>query len=116
MTCFIVSSVNTVSMFCRLQMKKRKDISIRSSEMGVLIFVQTQKRRVTPVEISRYFNIRKPSGTTMVKSFLKNGYLSKYLQKTMGEVTHFIVHSGEKNSFIRPLMITTPSSHSSKKV
>jgi len=73
----IVSSANTLSMFCRMQMKKRKDIPIRLSEMGVLIFVHTQNLDVTPVEISRYFNIRKPSVTAMVKRLLEDGYLVK---------------------------------------
>jgi DNA-binding MarR family transcriptional regulator len=45
--------------------------------MGVLIFTQKQLQPVTPLEISQFFNIAKPSVSAMVKSLLKQGYLIK---------------------------------------
>ncbi|MFW5913830.1 MAG: MarR family winged helix-turn-helix transcriptional regulator [Bacillota bacterium] len=73
----VVKSANTVSMFCRMQMKRRMDIPIRPSEMGVLIFIHEKTGQVTPVEISRYFNIKKPSVTSMLKRLIAEGYLEK---------------------------------------
>ncbi|MFP4078733.1 MAG: MarR family winged helix-turn-helix transcriptional regulator [Candidatus Izemoplasmataceae bacterium] len=73
----IVKSANTVSMFCRMQMKRRMDIPIRPSEMGVLIFIHETAKQVTPVEISRYFNIKKPSVTAMLKTLIAEDYLEK---------------------------------------
>jgi hypothetical protein len=38
----IIISADVVAMFCRLHMNLRRDIPIRPSEMGVLIFTQKQ--------------------------------------------------------------------------
>ena len=67
----------TISRFCRLQMKKKMDIPIRPSEMGVLIFVHEQDSPVTPLNISKAFNMTKPSVTSMVTSLIKGRYLVK---------------------------------------
>ena len=74
----IPKGAETISRFCRLQMKKKMDIPVRPSEMGVLIFVHEQASPVTPLNISQAFNMTKPSVTFMVASLIKGGYLVKY--------------------------------------
>jgi DNA-binding MarR family transcriptional regulator len=70
-------SADIVAMFCRLQMNAKKDLPIRSSEMGVLIFTQKQNNSVTPMMISKFFRITKPSVTSIINSLIKSGYLIK---------------------------------------
>ena len=78
----VIQGAKTMSRFCRLQMKKKMDIPIRASEMGVLIFVHEQKAPVTPIAISEAFKMKKPSVTAMVKALTKGNYLYKTPSKS----------------------------------
>ncbi|GKU24659.1 MarR family winged helix-turn-helix transcriptional regulator [Clostridium folliculivorans] len=80
----IIISADAVSMFCRLQMNVKRDIPIRPSEMGVLIFTKTQEEQVTPLMISNFFRITKPSVTAMVNTLITKGYLIKTKSLTDG--------------------------------
>lgn len=80
-----MGSADALGMFCRLHMKTKRDLPIRASEMGVLIFIHqqnqssidSQSKAVTPLQISHFFSIAKPSVTAMVKSLSLQGYLKK---------------------------------------
>lgn len=74
---YIIASADAVSRFCRLQMNVKRDIPIRPSEMGVLILIQKNQEPVTPLMISSFFNISKPSVTDLVNSLIHKGYLEK---------------------------------------
>lgn len=78
----IIIAGDEIALFCRLQMHTRKDIPIRSSEMGVLIYIQKQKEGVTPLMISNFFQISKPSVTTMINELIKKNYLVKTSSQT----------------------------------
>ncbi|KAB3529321.1 MarR family winged helix-turn-helix transcriptional regulator [Alkaliphilus serpentinus] len=80
----IVASADAMAMFCRLQMSTRKDLPIRSSEMGVLIYIQKEREAVTPLMISSFFHITKPSVTAMLNSLIRGGYLEKKQSSTDG--------------------------------
>ncbi|MDF2822362.1 MAG: transcriptional regulator, MarR family [Clostridiales bacterium] len=73
----LINSADAVGMFCRLHMKTKRDIPIRPSEMGVLIYTQKQSAPVTPLMISQFFKIAKPSVTSMVNTLVKLEYLTK---------------------------------------
>ncbi|MBT2732597.1 hypothetical protein [Carnobacterium sp. ISL-102] len=73
----IMDSRDVVSRFCRLQMNKKMGIPIRASEMGALIYVQKSEDKVTPLMISNFFGIAKPSVTDMIDSLIKKTYLIK---------------------------------------
>lgn len=73
----IITSVEIVSRFCRLQMNMKRSIPIRPSEMGALIFVVKSEQQVNPLMISNFFGISKPSVTDMVNSLIKKEYLIK---------------------------------------
>lgn len=73
----LVSSADTVGMFCRLHMNTKRDIPIRPSEMGVLIFTHKQSEPVTPLTISHFLKIAKPSVTSMVNALIRQDYLIK---------------------------------------
>ena len=73
----IIACEEAVSRFCRLQMNVKRDLPIRASEMGALIFVGKCQEPTTPLMISNFFGIAKPSVTEMVNSLLKKDYLIK---------------------------------------
>lgn len=77
MTIDLMRSADTIGMFCRLNMKVKRDLPIRASEMGVLIFTSKQDDEVTPLMISQFFKIAKPSVTSMIKPLLRLSYLEK---------------------------------------
>jgi DNA-binding MarR family transcriptional regulator len=74
--------MDVISRFCRLQMNTKRNIPIRSSEMGVLIYVQKCDAYATPLMISNFFGIAKPSVTDMVNSLIKKNYLIKKPSET----------------------------------
>ena len=80
----IGQSMDTIGMFCRLNMNTRRDLPIRSSEMGVLIFMHKHGEPVTPVMISQFFRIKKPSVTTMINHLLEGQYLTKIKSESDG--------------------------------
>ncbi|MGE7367363.1 MarR family winged helix-turn-helix transcriptional regulator [Desemzia incerta] len=73
----IIRGADAVALFCRIQMNTKKNLPIRSSEMGVLFYTHTEDEPVTPLRISEYFKITKPAVTVMVNVLVKKGYLIK---------------------------------------
>ena len=70
----------TVSMFCRLNINVKKDLPIRSSEMGLVILIYKSDKPVTPVMAADFFKVKKPMITLMVSNLLKLGYIEKILK------------------------------------
>lgn len=73
----LIAGAEAVSLFCRLNINAKKNLPIRSSEMGLLIFVVKSEGSVTPVMASDFFKVTKPMVTTMVNALSKKGYLTK---------------------------------------
>lgn len=80
----IMQAADEIVMFCRLQMHAKRELPIRSSEMGVLIYVQKQNEAVTPLMISNFFQIAKPSVTSMINELIRKDYLTKTPSTTDG--------------------------------
>jgi DNA-binding MarR family transcriptional regulator len=73
----IIACEDAISRFCRLQMNMKREMPIRASEMGALIHIEKSNEQATPLMISNFFGIAKPSVTDMVNSLVKKGYLIK---------------------------------------
>ncbi|MCM0650194.1 MarR family winged helix-turn-helix transcriptional regulator [Clostridium swellfunianum] len=73
----IIACEDAITRFCRLQMNIRRELPIRASEMGVLIYVEKSDKEATPLMISNFFGIAKPSVTDMVNSLVNKDYLVK---------------------------------------
>lgn len=73
----LILGAETVSMFCRLNINIKKDLPIRSSEMGLLILICKSDKDVTPVLAADFFKVKKPMITAMVSNLLKQGYIEK---------------------------------------
>lgn len=74
---FIFESADTIGRFTRLYMNTKRDLPIRASEMGMLIYIYKQEEPITPLKLSEFFKIAKPSVTASVNALLKNDYLEK---------------------------------------
>ena len=73
----LMKGAETVSMFCRLNLNIKKDLPVRSSEMGLLIFLCKSETPVTPVMAADFFKVKKPMITAMVSRLMKLGYIEK---------------------------------------
>ena len=72
-----IEAAETVSLFCRLNQRVKKELPIRSSEMGLLILLVTSEEPLSSVEAAQFFQVSKPVITAMVKSLTAKGYLGK---------------------------------------
>lgn len=72
-----IQSAEEIGLFCRLNSNIKKDIPIRSSEMGVLIYIYKNGEMTTPQMISQFFKIKKPSVTSQLNVLIKNEFLIK---------------------------------------
>lgn len=72
-----IQSAEEIGLFCRLNSNIKKDIPIRSSEMGVLIYIYKNGEMTTPQMISQFFKIKKPSVTSQINVLIKNEFLIK---------------------------------------
>jgi len=77
----IIASADAVSRFCRLQMNIKRDMPIRASEMGVLIYIQKSDVPATPLMISNFFGIAKPSVTNMINALVNKDFIMKIPSK-----------------------------------
>ena len=73
----LILGAETVSMFCRLNINTKKDLPIRSSEMGLLILICKSDKPVNPVMAADFFKVKKPMITAMVSNLLKQSYIEK---------------------------------------
>ena len=73
----LVKAAETVSLFCRLNINIKKALPIRSSEMGLLIFICKNENPITPVMAADFFKVKKPMITTTGSNLLRHGYIEK---------------------------------------
>lgn len=73
----LMNAAEQVALFCRLNINTKRELPIRSSEMGLLIYLVKQNPKSTPIEASRFFNVSKGMITNMVTSLVKKEYLLK---------------------------------------
>lgn len=66
-----------ISLFCRININTRKDLPVRSSEMGMLIYLVKNEEPATPLKIADFFKVSKPMVTSMISSLSKKGYILK---------------------------------------
>ncbi|MDO5520964.1 MAG: MarR family winged helix-turn-helix transcriptional regulator [bacterium] len=85
----LMHTAEQVSLFCRLNMNIRKDIPIRSSEMGLLIYLVKSSGSNTPLEAAKYFKVSKGMITNMVTSLTKKGYIIR--EKSMEDKRSYLL-------------------------
>ncbi len=90
----LTESAEIISMFCRLNINAKRNLPIRSSEMGLLILTIKSEVPVTPVMAADFFKVKKPMITTMVISLCEKGYLEKV--HSSEDKRSFTLHPTEK--------------------
>ncbi len=73
----LIKGAETISLFCRLNINNKKNIPVRSSEMGLLILIVKSETPVTPVLAADFFKVSKPMIATMIASLTRQEYLTK---------------------------------------
>lgn len=73
----LVQGADIISLFCRLTIHAKKELPLRSSEIGLLIYTVKETEPVTPLKAADYFKVSKPMIATMVKRLVAAGYLEK---------------------------------------
>ena len=77
----IYQSMDVLGRFCRLKLAVKQDLPLRSSEMGVLIYLSKQTSDVTPLMVSEFLRVKKPSVTPLIQTLIKKGYVTKQQSK-----------------------------------
>ncbi len=73
----LLKAAEHISLFCRLNINTKRELPIRSSEMGMLIYLCKTDGDKTPMGISRFFKVSKAMATNMVTAMHKKGYITK---------------------------------------
>ncbi|MDL2310803.1 MarR family transcriptional regulator [Peptostreptococcaceae bacterium OttesenSCG-928-C18] len=78
----ILNGANVVAMFCRQNINTKKELPLRSSEIGLLIYTVKNEYPVTPLMAADFFKVSKPMIAGMVKSLTSKEYLTKEQSQT----------------------------------
>lgn len=81
-------------LFCRINMNTKRDLPIRSSEMGLLIRIVKDEGEHTPLKIADFFKVTKPMVTAMINSLVRMAYIVKV--KSTLDQRSFVVKPTEK--------------------
>ncbi len=73
----LAQAAEEISLFCRLHLNAKKELPIRSSEMGMLIYLCKTDGSKTPMGAANFFKVSKAMATNMVTALRKKGYLEK---------------------------------------
>lgn len=73
----LLNSADSIGLFCRLHLNAKIKLPIRPSEMGVLIYIHREDQPVSPLMISEFFKMAKPSVTPILNSLRKLDYIEK---------------------------------------
>lgn len=73
----MIKASEQISLFCRLNINAKKELPIRSSEMGMLIYLVKTDGEKTPNAVAGFFKVTKAMATNMATSLLKKGYIEK---------------------------------------
>lgn len=78
----LIRASEQISLFCRMNVNTRRELPIRSSEMGMLIYLVKTEEEKTPNGVARFFRFTKSMATNMVTSLSANGYIVKKQSET----------------------------------
>lgn len=72
-----ILAAEQIALFCRLNINTKRELPIRSSEMGLLIYLSSTPEACSPADAKQFFNVSKAMITNMVSSLFRKGYLIK---------------------------------------
>lgn len=95
----IEKGAQSISLFCRKNINIKKDLPIRSSEMGLLIYIVKENQTITPVMASTFLKVSKPMVANMVASLVRKGYITKKHSKK-DKRSFYIVATKKSEEFV----------------
>lgn len=78
----LIKASKQISLFCRMNINTGCELPIRSSEMGMLIYIVKTDEEKTPNGIAHFFRFTKSMATNMVTSLSTKGYIVKKQSQT----------------------------------
>lgn len=90
----LIKGAEAVSLFCRININTKRELPIRSSEMGLLICIVKEEGEHTPLRVAEFFKVSKPMVTAMVKSLVKKEYITKV--KSLVDKRSFVLKPTDK--------------------
>ena len=79
----MMNAMEQVSLFCRLNMNTRRNLPIRSSEMGMLIYLVKADGEKTAKGVADFFKVTKAMATNMSSALLKRSFLLRPTEKAV---------------------------------
>lgn len=73
----LAKGADIISLFCRINIHTRHDLPVRSSEMGLLMFITHSAQPPTSADAVTFFKVSKPMVAGMVRSLESKGYLAR---------------------------------------
>lgn len=83
-------SAQTIALFCRLHLNAKKDLPIRSSEMGLLIYLAKLSEPATPIQVAHFLKVSKPRITQALSRLEAEGYIQKCPSPTDGRSVNIL--------------------------
>lgn len=79
----ILKGAEVISKFCRLNINKKKDLPLRASQIGFLIYVMNNgENEVTPANAANFFGVTKAVITKTIAPLIEKGYIKKTPSQT----------------------------------
>jgi len=74
----VLKGAEIISKFCRLNINKKKDLPLRASQIGFLIYLlNNSESHITPMNAANFFGVSKAVITKTITPLIEKGYLEK---------------------------------------
>lgn len=73
----LIKEAEVVSMFCRININKKRNLPIRSSDIALLLLISKCESPITSVMAADFFKVKKPMITTVVTRLQEHGYIER---------------------------------------
>jgi DNA-binding MarR family transcriptional regulator len=90
----LIKGAKAISLFCRININTKKELPIRSGEMGLLIYLVKENPQAQPIQVADFFNVSKPMVTSMINSLENKEFIIK--NPSLNDKRSFFVSPTEK--------------------
>ena len=73
----LIQGAEAISLFCRMNINVKRDLPIRASEMGLLIFLVKSENSVTSIQAAEFFGVSKPLIAVMLIYLDKKVFITR---------------------------------------
>ncbi|MDF2556754.1 MAG: MarR family transcriptional regulator [Bacillales bacterium] len=96
------NGAETLSLFCRTFLNLKRNLPIRNSEMGLLIYLVRSSEAnedVTSIQIGQFLKISKPMVTAMTTSLIKGDYIVR-IQDENDKRSYKLIPTGKAKTLV----------------